>query len=578
MLGFECTTRFVLDGACNSWSEDDDRPYFEILQIVINGRAEDTEGGLFVNGATGTGLEGQFNLTNATFQILDGREQGFADSSADTCNPSIVSGTPIRVQSYRQAPTSVIMLRRMGTSTSFGCYLAVDAASGGGLKSDLLGSGTDSSPESGSGANRFELHSIDSAPSRLLLNGITITTNNTVPPQVRWFDSVNAISNIGTDQVDVRWVAPSSLGGPPIERYTLKSVGVVHQITSIDMRSIRTMTGTDQFQIGSESATAATTGCLAWDSTAAEIKTALLSSNVTGYHETRSIHVTRQSSDVQELSYKWIVTFIRSTPINLTASFGESTCTKQPDVGIQADVWIEMTEVRPRSIHVMPSITGIQPTATSHTITGLLGFSSYFFTITASNILGTSLTSLKLATTTGVISVPATITSIPTSTSRAAVDLVFSWNEHPNDGGQPIDGYLISCQKNTSADISSIKEVVAFRRTFILEVADDSSNSPAIVGTIQEPGTTVTSTISGDIDKKDLSSLVATDGTNQLHEDVILSFEVMCTDLKFIPSRFEHTSVSTPNNGIFFVYLPSPSTVSIALMPCFKQRLKSSGP
>ena len=36
--------------------------------------------------------------------------------------------------------------------------------------------------------------------------------------------------------------------------------------------------------------------------------------------------------------------------------------------------------------------------------------------------------------------------------------------------------------------------------------------------------------------------------------------------------------VKQSNKDTFFVYLPSPSTVSIALIPLFKHKLKSSGP
>ena len=45
-----------------------------------------------------------------------------------------------------------------------------------------------------------------------------------------------------------------------------------------------------------------------------------------------------------------------------------------------------------------------------------------------------------------------------------------------------------------------------------------------------------------------------------------------------ITTLFDLKMWTPSNNGTLLVYLPSPSTVSIALIPLFMQRLKSSGP
>ena len=76
--------------------------------------------------------------------------------------------------------------------------------------------------------------------------------------------------------------------------------------------------------------------------------------------------------------------------------------------------------------------------------TGLFGFSSYYFTISATNVLGTNIPSLRLATTTLDNRAPSTISSIPLINLAGAVDLRFSWNLHPRNGGETIDGYLIN--------------------------------------------------------------------------------------------------------------------------------------
>ena len=66
------------------------------------------------------------------------------------------------------------------------------------------------------------------------------------------------------------------------------------------------------------------------------------------------------------------------------------------------------------------------------------------------------------------------------------------------------------------------------------------------------------STSQGDIGNKNMTHLVSNDGSNRLHSDVILSFEVMTTDVKYTVSRYEHTSTSAPANGIFVDIIPPP--------------------
>jgi hypothetical protein len=49
----------------------------------------------------------------------------------------------------------------------------------------------------------------------LILNSIQISTNNTVPPQVRWL-STNPVTLVEFDRVTINWESISSLGGPKI--------------------------------------------------------------------------------------------------------------------------------------------------------------------------------------------------------------------------------------------------------------------------------------------------------------------------------------------------------------------------
>jgi hypothetical protein len=55
-----------LNDACNAGSEDEDEPFFEILQLTVTGRVKDTYG---------SALHGDRSSTNVTYQILDGKKQ-----------------------------------------------------------------------------------------------------------------------------------------------------------------------------------------------------------------------------------------------------------------------------------------------------------------------------------------------------------------------------------------------------------------------------------------------------------------------------------------------------------------------
>ena len=225
--------------------------------------------------------------------MLDGRIQAQSNSSADTCTPNVPYGTtstasPVRVQSHRAAPTSSIMLRRMGTSTSFGCYLGVDINNGI-LKSELLQSGIETKK-----TNRFEIHSLDSFTRKIVLNSITIATNSTTPPQVRWrpHGEGGGVTGLSYDRVTLHWKQPSDNGGPIVNKYNITTVGIVHQIISINLISISQRWSSDQFKIGREGSDV-TTSCLSASASAETVRDALLNANLTGYYETRAIHVSR---------------------------------------------------------------------------------------------------------------------------------------------------------------------------------------------------------------------------------------------------------------------------------------------
>ena len=271
--------RFVLNGACNSWSSDEDKPFFEILQIQMTGRREDTYGSEFV---------GDNTLVNTTFQLLNGNIQTSQNSRADTCTPTVTS-SPVRVSSFREAPTSSIMLRRMGTSTSFGCYLGIDA--NGVATSELLGSGVDLQSNYAldqNKKNRYEIHTVDPISRKIMLNTIIISTNSTAPPQVRW-NTNNAITDLSYDRVTLNWDTPSDHGGPSLLDYNITGVGILHQIIAVDMRAVSARGSTDQFSISCGGVTSVTTTCLAWDSTADDVRDAILNANLTGYYDTRAV-------------------------------------------------------------------------------------------------------------------------------------------------------------------------------------------------------------------------------------------------------------------------------------------------
>ena len=320
-------------------------------------------------------------------------------------------------------------------------------------------------------------------------------------------------------------------------RYNLSTVSIVHQITSIDLRTASDRGALDQFSISVHDS-GITTTCLAWDATADQVKTALIDSNATGFYETQAIHVTRFTSDSEDYSYKWsvhfivglflwisftdnfflvfcrLITFVHDSPVNLTATYGESPCTAEASTGVQADVWMVVEEIRPRSITNLAEMESIAPSATTQLVTGLSGFSTYAFTISAFNVLGYSVSSLKLVTTTAIIQAPNVIGVAPSLNTPSAVQLTEEWGDHPRNGGYTITGYYISCQHNTSVDISHIEEVVAFHQELSIAISDDSSatgNERAKIATIDgEAGS------DGDIDHANLTSLVATDGKKKI--------------------------------------------------------------
>jgi hypothetical protein len=205
-----------------------------------------------------------------------------------------------------------------------------------------------------------------------------------------------------------------------------------------------------------------------------------------------------------------LITFVHDSPVNLTATYGESPCTAEASTGVQADVWMVVEEIRPRSITNLAEMESIAPSATTQLVTGLSGFSTYAFTISAFNVLGYSVSSLKLVTTTAIIQAPNVIGVAPSLNTPSAVQLTEEWGDHPRNGGYTITGYYISCQHNTSVDISHVEEVVAFHQELSIVISDDSSatgNERAKIATIDgEAGS------DGDIDHANLTSLVATDG------------------------------------------------------------------
>ena len=82
-----------------------------------------------------------------------------------------------------------------------------------------------------------------------------------------------------------------------------------------------------------------------------------------------------QFSNVNEFSYKWFVTFVRSSSVNLTAAYGRAAnCDTSTSLGIQTDSWIEVQEVRPRTVTTLlptySNLNNILPNQTSITVGG----------------------------------------------------------------------------------------------------------------------------------------------------------------------------------------------------------------
>jgi len=177
----------------------------------------------------------------------------------------------------------------MGTSTSFGCYLGIDA--NGVATSELLGSGVDLQSNYAldqNKKNRYEIHTVDPISRKIMLNTIIISTNSTAPPQVRW-NTNNAITDLSYDRVTLNWDTPSDHGGPSLLDYNITGVGILHQIIAVDMRAVSARGSTDQFSISCGGVTSVTTTCLAWDSTADDVRDAILNANLTGYYDTRAV-------------------------------------------------------------------------------------------------------------------------------------------------------------------------------------------------------------------------------------------------------------------------------------------------
>jgi len=60
--------RFVFDDPCNTGSSDEDSPFFEMLQVTVTGRIEDTYGGAYVGNGSNTNTTVMFEDSFQNFQ------------------------------------------------------------------------------------------------------------------------------------------------------------------------------------------------------------------------------------------------------------------------------------------------------------------------------------------------------------------------------------------------------------------------------------------------------------------------------------------------------------------------------
>ena len=598
--GWAEPTRFVrlaLSQTCNGASDDEDKPYYEVFEIAVVGRAEDTNGAYLT-------FSNKSGMTNATFQVLDARLQPTALSSADSCTPAsrLTSDQrgPRRMLSLQHEPTQAVMLRRMGTASSFGCFLGVDVNTGS-LVSELFGGGNDNSANIAT--NRFQILSADAVyngPGKVAMSSLMIATNSTPPPQVEWKSPLSvggAITGVISDGFSAHWNPVPSFGGPETLFLNLSVREDRHHIEEFELISNSQRTASDQFTIavlgGANPAgspyVGRKTGCLQWNATADTVQSAILSGKLAGEKEVRAIHVSRHASKIYpSFGYRWLVTFVRVSATaddvlipmpNFTVTYGgedgEECTTGWTATTTDAliDAWGLSQTVRPHAI-AYTSIDAIPPQVTSYSFGGtggnmaLHGFSTYALRVAASNVLGFSLSSRLLATTTGDIIVPEAIATAPTATFIGAVDLIVQWPTIPRSGGSDILGYYLYCQRNTSASIIDKAEVMAFSRpvpvldkrwyrTFLGKIINTPGNSRIHVQTASTTDPSSSIQRDGDIDNPDLSDLIDV-STNKLHPDIVLSFEFFLSSEEFAPASFEHTSSADPSNGIFLDFVPPP--------------------
>ncbi len=231
----------------------------------------------------------------------------------------------------------------------------------------------------------------------------------------------------GNASATVTWTAPSSNGGSAITSYT------VTPYIGSEAQTATTITGTPP-------ATGTTITGLTNGTT--------YTFTVTATNAIGSGPASEPSSAVTPATVT-----VPAAPAGVTASAGNASATvgwSAPENGGSAITSYTVTPYIGSEAQTATTITGTPP-ATGTTITGLTNGTTYTFTVTATNAIGSGLASGHSASVT-----PSTTPSAPAgvSASPGNASATVSWNA-PANGGSAITGYTITPYIGTTAQTAS---------------------------------------------------------------------------------------------------------------------------
>jgi fibronectin type 3 domain-containing protein len=226
---------------------------------------------------------------------------------------------------------------------------------------------------------------------------------------------LSVVAAAGNAQVAVSWSAPAPNGGSP-------------------------MTGYDVYQgttTGGELATPiATVGA-----TATSYIDPGLTNGTTYYYTVVAVNAAGASAPSTEVSATPTAPTVPSTPTGLAASGGNGQIVLSWAAPGDGGSMITGYSVYRGTVQGKESTTAVATaTTTSFTDTGLTNGTTYYYTLAAVNVVGTSPTSAEVSATP---SLPATAPSAPQGLTASSGNGVtnLSWSAPASDGGSPITGY-----------------------------------------------------------------------------------------------------------------------------------------